>query len=37
MKENYVTPQIEMIEIEIEDAVLSASINNVNDGGSAWS
>ncbi|MFI3261694.1 MAG: hypothetical protein R3Y26_02170 [Rikenellaceae bacterium] len=41
MKENYVTSKIEVIEIEIEDAVLSASTNNmsitsVRDGGSAW-
>lgn len=36
MKENYVSPQIEVIEIEIEDAVLSASLNRMNDGGSAW-
>lgn len=37
---NYEAPKIEVIEIEVEDAVLSASgnsnIRSVNDGGRSW-
>lgn len=36
MKTSYEAPQIEVIEIEIEDAVLEASTDNVNDDGEAW-
>ncbi len=41
MKTNYIAPLIEIIEIEIEDAVLqnsaeSYSLNEISDGGSAW-
>lgn len=35
-KNSYEAPQIEVIEIEIEDAVLQASPRGINDGGSAW-
>ncbi len=42
MNTNYEAPQIEVIEIEIEDAVLQASDDygitpsNYRDGGNAW-
>lgn len=35
MKTNYQTPQIELIEIEIE-GVLCASVNDFTDGGEAF-
>ncbi len=42
MKTNYVTPTIEIVEIEIEDAILAASgdelfgLDGIDDGGNAW-
>ncbi|MFR9527865.1 MAG: hypothetical protein SNI45_07335 [Rikenellaceae bacterium] len=44
MKTNYVTPSIEIIEVEVEDAILSGSgtsatqnyLDPFDEGGNAW-
>lgn len=36
MEKIYEAPQIEVIEIEIEDAVLAASLQGINDAGRGW-